>query len=386
MKKKLLAIALCLCTAFSFTACGGDDSDGSNNQQNAESTEAKITLGEYKGLKVDSSLATVDQTSVQQYLDSILTASAETEEITEGVLAEGNKIRVSYTSTVDGAEYKNGEGSTVELTDSGFIVEGFTDGLIGHSVGDTVELDLKLPDNFSDTDVAGKDIHFSVTIEAILNTVVPEFTDEYVTGNFGAIGLSTKDDLLNYLERDLRISQIYSEIWEEIVTNATVDSYDEEKLSTLTQERANYQEYQIYDSYGVELATYLEAFSVSEEEFMSDMEEYAKSYLKEEMVINAIAEAEGIEITDEVYQDKMMEIANAYGFATVSELEEYYAESMTKEDFEYKVRTYLVQEFVCENVEFVEGYGLRSEQESETSSEDATEGESTEDTTEGASE
>lgn len=104
------------------------------------------------------------------------------------------------------------------------------------------------------------------------------------------------------------------------------------------------------------------------------------------MVINAIAEAEGIEITDEVYQDKMMEIANAYGFATVSELEEYYAESMTKEDFEYTVRTYLVQEFVCENVEFVEGYGLRSEQESETSSEDATEGESTEDTTEGASE
>lgn len=380
MKKRLLAIALCLCTAFSAVACG--NKDGKEETTGKENkTEGKITLGEYKGIKVDASLATVSDEEVQKYLQSVLNNCAETEELTEGVLEKDGTAKISYTSTVDGAEYKNAEGASINLTETGFDVEGFVDGLIGHSVGETVELDLALAEDFSDTEVAGKNIHFSVTIEAKINTVVPEFTDDFVKGKFDYLGLATQQDLLDYLRNEIFVNQIYSEIWQEVLDNATVESYDSDELEAMAKECAEYQEYMIYAYTGYDLATYLGAIGQSEEQFMDEMREAAKNYLKQEMLVKAIAKEEGIEITDELYQQKMLEYAKSYGYDTVAEFEEANAEKMTREDFEYEILAYEVIDNVCKSVEFVENLGLRSEK--ETSSEgETTEGVS-EDTTAG---
>ena len=109
------------------------------------------------------------------------------------------------------------------------------------------------------------------------------------------------------------------------------------------------------------------------------MEEAAKAYLKQEMVVKAIAEKENLVITDEIYQEEMLQFAKSYGYDTVEEFEKAYESSMTKEDFEFTVMTYLVEEIVCESVEFVEGYGLRTEEETsgETSTGETTTGEAT---------
>lgn len=378
MKKRLLAVALCVCTAFSAAACGNKDANEETTGKENK-TEGKITLGEYKGIKVDASLATVSDEEVQEYLQSVLNNCSETEELTEGVLEKDGKAKISYTSTVDGEEYKNAEGANLNLTETGFDVEGFVDGLIGHSVGETVELDLTLAEDFSDTEVAGKNIHFTVTIEAKINTVVPEFTDDFVKGKFDYLGLATQQDLLDYLRNEILINQIYSEIWQEVLDNATVESYDSDDLEAMAEECAEYQEYMIYAYTGYDLSTYLSAIGQSEDEFMEEMRETAKNYLKQEMLIKAIAEEEGIEMTDELYQEKMLEYAKSYGCDTVAEFEETNADRMTKEDFEYEILAYEVIEMVCESVEYVENLGLRNEQ--ETSSENNT-GDTTENTSE----
>lgn len=371
MKKRLLAIALCLCTAFSVSACGDDEV-----VEKEKKVEGKITLGEYKGLEVDASLATASEEEVDEYLQSVLESYSTTEELSEGVLEKDGKAKVSYTSTVDGEEYKNSEGATISLTEDGFSVDGFVDGLIGHSVGETVELDLTLPKDFSDKEVAGKGIHFSAKIEAKLNTVVPEFTDEFVSSNFDYLDLKTKDDLIEYLNNDIIISKAYSEIWQEILDNATVESYGTDELQDMVDKYTEYQEYVIYMQTGYELVDYLELIGKTADEFKNDMTEAAKSYLKQEMLIDAIAEKEGIEITDEFYQEKMYEFARLYGYDSVEEYEKAYEGSKTKEDFELDIRAFEVQELVCKSVKYVENLGLRSEK--ETSSEG--------ETTEGASE
>lgn len=371
MKKRLLAIALCLCTAFSVSACGDDEV-----VEKEKKVEGKITLGEYKGLEVDASLATASEEEVNEYLQSVLESYSTTEELSEGVLEKDGKAKVSYTSTVDGEEYKNSEGATISLTEDGFSVDGFVDGLIGHSVGETVELDLTLSKDFSDEEVAGKGIHFSAKIEAKLNTVVPEFTDEFVSSNFDYLDLKTKDDLIEYLNNDIIISKAYSEIWQEILDNATVESYGTDELQDMVDKYTEYQEYVIYMQTGYELVDYLELIGKTADEFKNDMTEAAKSYLKQEMLIDAIAEKEGIEITDEFYQEKMYEFARLYGYDSVEEYEKAYEGSKTKEDFELDIRAFEVQELVCKSVKYVENLGLRSEK--ETSSEG--------ETTEGASE
>lgn len=371
MKKRLLAIALCLCTAFSVSACGDDEV-----VEKEKKVEGKITLGEYKGLEVDASLATASEKEVDEYLQSVLESYSTTEELSEGVLEKDGKAKVSYTSTVDGEEYKNSEGTTISLTEDGFSVDGFVDGLIGHSVGETVELDLTLSKDFSDEEVAGKGIHFSAKIEAKLNTVVPEFTDEFVSSNFDYLDLKTKDDLIEYLNNDIIISKAYSEIWQEILDNATVESYGTDELQDMVDKYTEYQEYVIYMQTGYELVDYLELIGKTADDFKNDMTEAAKSYLKQEMLIDAIAEKEGIEITDEFYQEKMYEFARLYGYDSVEEYEKAYEGSKTKEDFELDIRAFEVQELVCKSVKYVENLGLRSEK--ETSSEG--------ETTEGASE
>lgn len=376
MKKKLLAIALCVCTAFSFTACGEEKEE-----------TPKVTLGEYKGLKVDATLGETTEDEIQAYLDSVLQSYSETIEVTEGALEAEETAKLSYTATIDGAEYKSAEGDSVELTDTGFNVDGFVDGLIGHSVGETVELDLVLPEDFTDTEVAGKDVHFTVTIEAKLVTEIPEFTDEFVAKNLDYLGLATKQDLLDYLENDIILGQVYEEVWSDVIDGALVEEYDEEEVSELAEQYAEQEEYYIYTYTGYDLASYLELVGMTEEEFDEQMKEVAKSYIKQQMVIKAIADAEGIEMTDELYENKMLEMAKTYGYDTTEEFEEAYADSVTKEDFENTILAYMVQEIVCENVEYVEGYGLRSEQETsgeDTSSEDTSGEEATDDTNENA--
>ena len=372
MKKKLLAIALCMCTVFSAAGCSKKDS------KKEEKQETKYELGQYKGIEVDSSLKTVEPEMVEEYLQSELQRYATDEELKEGVLEKDGKAKITYKSTVDGAEYKTSEGYLIPLTDSGFNVAGVVDALIGKSVGETLSLDLKLADDFSDTEVAGKDIHFDITIEAKVVTVVPEFTDEFVKEKYGYLGLSTKDELRKYLEEDIYVSQIYTEVWDVVMENLKVESYDTDKLDQLATELEEYEEYQVYMTYGIEMDAYLEYLGMDAEEFSKTVKESAKEYMKQEILVDAIAEKEGIEISDELYEAKIFEYAQAYGFETVDEFQSYYGD-MTREDFEFTILSELVIEVICDNVVFVDGLGLRTEEEtsSEASTEQATDEAST---------
>ena len=363
MKKKLLAIALCMCTVFSVAGC-------SEKGKKEEKQETKYELGQYKGIEVDSSLKTVAQKDIDAYLKSELEYHAKDEELKEGVLEKDGRAKITYTSTVDGKEYKKSEGYLISLTSTGFNVAGVVDALIGKNVGEKLSLDLTLAKDFSDTTVAGKDIHFDITIEAKVISVVPEFTEEFVKENYGYLGLATKEDLLKFLEEDIYISQIYTEVWDVVMENLKMESYNTDKLNDLATELQEYEEYQIYMTYGIDMKTYLSYMGMDEDEYSELVKESAKQYMKQEILVDAIAEAENIQITDELYEEKILEYAKAYGFDTVKEFQSYYGD-MTREDFEFTILSELVIKKICENVVFVDGLGLRSEE--ETSSEASTE-------------
>lgn len=355
MRKKLLAIALCVCTAFSIAACGGDDTE--------KKTEAKITLGEYKGIKVDATLEKVDEEDIQDYLDSVLKSKSTEEEVTGVTFAKDDIAKLDYTCTIDGKEYKKATGAKISIDDKGFDVDGFTDSIIGKNTGDEYEIKITLSKDFADTTVAGKEATFKIKLQAKINVIIPEFTDEFVAKNFDYLELTTKEQLLDYLERDLRINQVYGDIWEKVVLEtAKVESYDSDDLAAMTKEYAEYQEYYIYQYTQMSLDAYLKQIGKSKDDFNQEMEDAAKDYLKREMVVKAIAEKENIVITDEIYQKEMLRFAKSYGYDTVADFEKDYSSSMTKEDFEYTVLTYLVEELVCQSVEFVEGYGVRVEE------------------------
>ena len=244
-----------------------------------------------------------------------------------------------------------------------------------------LSLDLKVPKDFSDKTVAEKDIHFEITIEAKMVTVKPEFTDEFVKTNYGYLGLETKDQLLEYLEEDIYVSQIYNDVWDVIMGNLKMESYDTDTLKDLSTELKEYEEYQVYITYGIDLKTYISYMGIDEKEFDKLVEDSAKEYMKQEILVKAIAEEENLVITDELYEEKLLEYAMAYGFESVEEFQSQYSD-MTRDDFEFTILSELVIKFVSENVVFVDGLGLRNEE--ETSGETTTGATSTEKTTDEA--
>gem|GEM_PF-4022189 len=365
MKKKVLAAALALCMVAGLAACG--KSSGSTD---STATEGEITLGQYKGIDVKESTYTITEEELQDYRDSVCKYCSYTEDVTEGTLTEGLTVSVNYTAYVGGEEYTSAEATDITLEDDGFEVDGVVEALIGAEVGSTIEVTSTFDEDYTDADVAGKEVTFSIEILSYETTVIPEYTDEFVAENFAYLGFTTTAELDEYLERDLFVSSVIEEIWDTVVDNATVVSYDSEDLAELVTEYSEYQEYIIYYSTGYTLEEYLEAVGMTEDEFTAEMEASAKEELKERMVVEAIAEAEGIEISDTEYDELMEEYAGNYGYDSVEAFSSYYS-SLTEEDFLFSMINQKVQEFVADNSNPV----ADEELETETETEDATEAE-----------
>ncbi len=356
MKKKLLAMGLAVCTVLSLSACGKDKAEETTAAVDLKFGEGTVTLGEYKGLTVYSDDIDVSEDDLEEYLNYRLSLDSTTEYKKEGTIKADDKVKVSYKGTVDGKEFTGGtsEGTVVSITDKGFSVDGFTDALIGHNVGDVVSMDLTLPDDFSDSTVKGKAVHYEVTIQSLVITIVPDLTDTYVKEGYGVLGLEKVSDFMEYLRNDLYINNIYSKIWSTVVENATVVDYNEDKYKEYLTTVSENQENSIYNSYGYTLTEYLSLVGQTQADWDKSISEYVQNTLKEEMIINQIAKEENIEVSDEEYNKKMFEYGKLYGYSSAEEFIKAY-DSIDEEDFKFSVTAYKVQEFVSKSAKVVQG-------------------------------
>ena len=217
-------------------------------------------------------------------------------------------------------------------------------------------MDLTMPSDYSDNTLANKAVHYEVKILSIVETIYPDLTDDYVKTEYGAIGLETVGDFMEYLEHDLYINNIYTEVWGTVVENAEVVSYDKATYEEDFQDMSDYREYVIYYTYGYELSAYLTAMGMTQEDWDAGIDAYVLGVMKEEMVINKIAEVEGIEVSQEEYDVKMVEYAKLMGYDSVEDLVNEYAENgVGEEEFWYSVKVYKVQEYVANAVEILAG-------------------------------
>lgn len=354
MKKRLLALALGACMTLSLAACGDSDTD-------TKKTNADLTLGEYKGLEVSKSTAEITDDELQKAVENVLKNNQTDEYVEEGTTEEGNKITAIYTATIDGesvsALSSASSGSTVTLSDGSFAIDGFIDKLIGQAVGSTVEFDITIPEDTETSALksyAGKTVHYAVQIKNIVNTITPELTDEWVSEKYGYLSISTVDGFKEYLKRQMYLSYVYDEVKDELLANSTVNSYDSDMLTKYTDIAVNQFESSLSSYYGIAMDAYLQAMEKTEEEFRKEKEEEAKPDLKERMVIEKIAEAENITLSDEEFNTRMEQYAKEYGLDTVDELKEYYEGVWDDSDWKYSILAEKVQEIICDNVNIVE--------------------------------
>lgn len=308
----------------------------------------QITDDQYKHLTVEvSPAAEVTDEEIQQEIVAEASAAG-LDKQTEGTVAEGDTVNIDYTGKKDGVAFDGGTASDQDLEiGSGQFIPGFEDGLIGKKVGDTVDLNLTFPEDYGSADLAGQDVVFTVTINYIHQT--PEITDE-LAGELSDGAYTTAEDYLASVKEKLQQDndqshtyEVWSAIYQQLADLYPIEEYPQANIDYLVGQVVS----QIEDyasAAGEDVDDYL-SDSYGEGTTLEDLKSYytisAQQTLQQQILLGAIAEKEGITLSDDEFQDILQGYADQYGM-TVEEMLGYWNEDSVREsELENKVMEYL---------------------------------------------
>ena len=342
MKKrtfKLLSLALCLAMLFTLAGCSGDAS-GSGDSSAAEG-DAKynyaggfdysqniaadgrwegvtaldyVTLpGDYEAITLPEDVTTVSDEDVQTQVDSLLASCATTVEVTDRAVEDGDTVNIDYVGSVDGVEFEGGStqgaGTSVTIGVTSYI-DDFLEQLIGHMPGETFNVEVTFPDPYENNpDLAGKDAVFVTTINYIEDSQLPEYNDAFVAENFAENGGYTTTA---ELEQAIKDSIVQNNTYNYVITYMN----DNSTVSQVPDTMKEYQAYVMLDYYN----TYASYFGMELNDFISQMlqaesqdalvEAQAaniEAAAKEALILQAVAEAQGITVDTAAAQEMMGE-------------------------------------------------------------------------------
>ena len=310
-----------------------------------------VTLGDYKGVKVSVDAAVVTDEYLDSYIDYVLQSNMLTTEVTDRPVQEGDIVNIDYEGKIDGVAFDGGTAEGYDLAiGSGSFIDGFEDGLIGAETGETRDVEVTFPEDYHGTDVAGKDAVFTVTVNSISVETLPELTDEFVQGL--GVGAETVEeyrqyayDLLMEEQQANHDAEAEMAVLETVMNNAELQDPPEDMTNRYYSRLIDNMNY--YASmYGYDLETFLSLNGTSEETIM----ESARNAAKQLITMQAIAEAEGIEVTDEELDEEIEANAVSMGY----EDGDAYREALDAEGYREYMLTEKVLDFLLENAEVVD--------------------------------
>ena len=363
MKKKILAAALVMSMMFSAVACddiGGlkDKSvDGSKVYKGTEYT-SEVKLCDIKGLTVAESAATVTDEKVRETEYLLLTNTTYGAlDLTnighkEGTVEMYDVVNIDYVGTVDGVEFEGGSAEGYELPiGSGTFIDGFEDGLIGVNSGETVALNITFPEDYSNnTDLAGKEAVFTVTVNYILefndetiNTVENQYIiSRFMMENFLCTDtITSAEELENAIKEGQRLVSIASYIVPTIIDRSEVTLNEEEAADYVSKVKEVYTKSAEDNGYKFEEVIPYYGFT-DETQFTQYFTKMFRSYV----ILLKIAQDNNITTTEQEYQDfvnMMIKTTTSRQYLTTSDYEADYPKDATIDDLIVrKVYKYIV--------------------------------------------
>jgi len=275
----------------------------------------EVTLGAYKGLEVEKPPVEVTDEDVDQEIERLRQRYARLVTLDEGVVAKGDIVTIDYEGTVDGKPFKGSQATdrSVEVG-LGFLVEDFDEQLLGMTVNETKEITTRLPDDYHDKDVAGKEAVFRVTVKCIRRKELAEVDDDFAKD---VSEFDTLDELRADLRHKLEIAaekKAEAAVREAVVEKAAAAAEVEipermidARVESMTQEilRPALQQ-------GLAPEDYFRLTNTKPDELKEKLRPEAERSLKRELVLDAIARAEGLEVSEEDLTGELKRIAEFY--------------------------------------------------------------------------
>lgn len=320
----------------------------------AEDLTSYVTLGEYKGVKYTETKKEITDKEVEAKIQSTLESKAETKEITDrDTVKKGDIANIDFVGKKDGKEFDGGSSKAYDLTiGSGQFIDGFEDGLIGKKVGETVKLNLTFPESYSNSDLAGQDVVFEVTINSISEKIVPELTDEFVakvsstSKTVAEYKKEVKKSLEEEAQAELEDNRI-SGVWKIVCDNAKVSEYPDSQMDYYVDLIKDNQEAYLAQL-GYTVKDYMESYGLTEDDYNAQVKEVAEQSIKEKMVCQKVAQTEKITVSDKDYKEELQNWLDSYQLEDEKALTDLYGSSAVAQVKEYKLLS-KVQDFLLEN-------------------------------------
>ncbi len=305
-----------------------------------------ITLGDYKDLtvEVDATKEVTDE-EVETRLTNAQNNLAELV-VKETAAENGDTVVIDFVGSVDGVEFEGGKGSNHSLElGSGQFIPGFEEQLVGTKSGETVEVKVTFPENYQAEDLAGKEALFVTTVNEVKAKELPELDDEL------AKDIDEEVETLAELKEKYRkeLAAAKEEAYKDAVEGAAIDkAVENAEIVELPEEMIHEEVHRSVNEFlgnlqrqGINPDMYFQITGTTQEDLHKQYEAEAESRTKTNLVIEAVAKAEGFDATEEEIQKEIEQLAADYNME-VAQVQSLLSADMLKHDITIKKAVELI--------------------------------------------
>ncbi len=275
----------------------------------------EVVLGQYKGIEVEIPSTEVTEEEILAELDKVREKNSRMIEVTDRPAQMKDTVTIAYKGAIDGVEFAGGSSPSTELTlGSHTFIDKFEEEIVGHSIGDKFQITATFPEDYYEPEVAGKESVFYVELLGITGIEMPELNDEFAqdVSEFDTLDeykASIKENLEKGKETKRRIDK-RSAIIDKVCANAQVDvpqiMIDEKVEGMFDEAKEN------LSRQGISIDLYYTYTKHTEESLKEEFRGPAEKNVKAKLVLEAIAKAENMEVSDEEYKEKLEHLSKIY--------------------------------------------------------------------------
>lgn len=275
----------------------------------------EVTLGDYKGVKVEKSDVSVTEEEINAEIDKAREQNARIYTVEDRAVADGDMTVIDFEGFTDGVAFEGGKGENHSLTiGSGQFIPGFEEQLIGAEVGREVEVNVTFPEEYHAKDLAGKPAVFKVTVKEIKAKEIPALDDEFVQDvcDFDTVAEYKADIEAKIKERKEAEAKTKKEdaVIDKVIENAKMEIPDAMIEAQVRQMAEDFTAR--IQQQGLSVEQYFQFTGLTPEALKEQMKPTALKRIQTRLVLEAVADAEKLTVSDEELNAEIEKMAKNY--------------------------------------------------------------------------
>ncbi|MBR5247510.1 MAG: trigger factor [Lachnospiraceae bacterium] len=275
----------------------------------------EVTLGTYKGVKVDKVEVEVSEEEVEAEINKERENNSRTITVEDRAVKDGDMTVIDFEGFVDGVAFEGGKGEDYPLTiGSGAFIPGFEEALIGAQIGVETDVNVTFPEEYQAAELAGKAAVFKCTVKEIKEKELPELDDEFASevSEFDTLAEYKEDVKKNLAEKKAAAAKSAKE---EAAIDAVIAQAQMEIPDAMveTQQRQMVEDFaQRIQSQGISMEQYMQFTGLDVSKLLEQVKPQAMKRIQSRLVLEAVVAAEGLTASEEDFEAEVAKMAESY--------------------------------------------------------------------------